>query len=43
MPFGQSTDAQAVMDYIACAQQQILYDSGTAKEAPSDSCAMTSL
>ncbi len=40
---GQSTDAQAVMDYIACAQQQILYDSGTAKEAPSDSCAMTSL
>lgn len=40
---GQSTDPQAVLDYIACAQQQILYDSGTAKTEPSDKCAMTSL
>jgi len=40
---GQSTDPQAVLDYIACAQQQILYDSGTSKTAPGDSCAMTSL
>lgn len=40
---GQSADPQAVLDYIACAQQQILYDSGTAKTAPSNMCAMTSL
>ena len=40
---GQSTDPQAVLDYISCAQQQILNDSGTAKTAPSDMCAMTSL
>lgn len=40
---GQSSDPKAVLDYIACAQQQILNDSGTAKTAPSDMCAMTSL
>jgi multiple sugar transport system substrate-binding protein len=40
---GQSTDAQAVMDYIACQQQQILSDSGTSTIAPSDMCATTSL
>ena len=40
---GQSSDPKAVMDYIACAQQQILNDSGVAKTAPTDACATTSL
>ncbi|EEW25253.1 ABC transporter substrate-binding protein [Rhodobacter ferrooxidans] len=39
----QATDPQAVMDYIACAQQQILLDSGTSKIEPSAMCAGTSL
>lgn len=40
---GQSSDAGKVLDYIACAQQQILNDSGVAKTAPTDACATTSL
>lgn len=40
---GQSSDPKAVLDYIACAQQQILNDEGVAKTAPSDACATTSL
>jgi multiple sugar transport system substrate-binding protein len=40
---GQSKDAQGVLDYIACQQQQILNDSGTSKIAPSDKCATVSL
>lgn len=40
---GQSTDAQGVMNYIACAQQQILFDSGTSKIEPSGACAGASL
>jgi multiple sugar transport system substrate-binding protein len=40
---GQSDDAQGVLDYIACQQQQILSDSGTSKIAPSDKCATVSL
>lgn len=40
---GQSADPKKVLDYIACAQQQILYDSGTAKTEPSGMCGETSL
>lgn len=40
---GQSNDAQAVMNYIACAQQQILVDSGTSTIDPSGMCAGLSL
>jgi len=40
---GQSSDPQAVMNYIACAQQQILADSGTSKIEPSGMCAGLSL
>jgi len=40
---GQATDAQSVLNYIACAQQQILYDSGTAKKEPNAMCATTTL
>lgn len=40
---GQSKDAKAVLDYIACGQQQILYDAGTAKKEPSGACGNVSL
>ncbi|PKP74539.1 MAG: sugar ABC transporter substrate-binding protein [Alphaproteobacteria bacterium HGW-Alphaproteobacteria-6] len=39
----QATDPQAVMNYIACAQQQILFDEGVAKTEPSGICAGISL
>lgn len=39
----QSTDAQKVMDYIACAQQAILFDEGVTKTEASGMCASTSL
>lgn len=40
---GQSKNAQGVLDYIACGQQQILADEGTAKTQPSSKCANVSL
>ncbi len=40
---GQSKDAKGVLDYIACGQQQILYDAGTAKKEPSGVCGNVSL
>ncbi|CAM5769456.1 ABC transporter substrate-binding protein [Labrys miyagiensis] len=40
---GQSADARKVLDYIACQQQQILFDAGTTKTQPSDICGSTSL
>ncbi len=40
---GQSKDAQGVLNYIACGQQQILYDAGTAKKEPSGACGNVSL
>lgn len=40
---GQSEDAMAVLNYIACGQQQILNDAGTAATPPSDACADVSL
>lgn len=40
---GQSKSAQGVLDYIACGQQQILFDEGTAKTQPSDKCSNVSL
>lgn len=40
---GQSTDAAGVLAYIACGQQQILNDAGTAATAPTDACSSTSL
>lgn len=40
---GQTASAKQALDYIACAQQQILYDSGTAKTEPSGMCSSTSL
>jgi len=39
---GQATDAKAVLDYIACGQQQILADAGDAPAVP-DFCYTTSL
>lgn len=39
---GQNEDAKAVLDYIACGQQQILADVGDAPEVP-DMCYSTSL
>ena len=39
---GQNEDARAVLDYIACAQQQILADAGDAPAVP-DMCYTTSL
>ena len=39
---GQNEDAKAVLDYIACAQQQILADAGDAPSVP-DMCFTTSL
>jgi multiple sugar transport system substrate-binding protein len=40
---GQTSSAKQALDYIACGQQQILLDAGTAKTAPSSSCSSTSL
>lgn len=40
---GTTKDPMQALDYIACQQQQILYDAGTAQERPSDACATTSL
>ncbi|MCW6511161.1 ABC transporter substrate-binding protein [Lichenifustis flavocetrariae] len=40
---GQSKSARGVLDYIACGQQQILYDAGTAKKEPSGVCGNVSL
>lgn len=40
---GQSKDAMSVLNYIACGQQQILYDAGTAKKEPSGACGNVSL
>ncbi len=40
---GQSKSAQGVLDYIACGQQQILFEEGTAKTQPSDKCSNVSL
>ena len=40
---GQSKSAKHVLDYIACGQQQILVDEGTAKTPPSGKCASISL
>ena len=40
---GQSTDARGVLNYIACGQQQILYDAGSAKKEPSGVCGNVSL
>jgi multiple sugar transport system substrate-binding protein len=40
---GQSKSAKQVLDYIACGQQQILVDEGTAKTPASAKCASTSL
>lgn len=40
---GQTLDARQALDYIACQQQNILYDDGTASERASDACATTSL
>jgi multiple sugar transport system substrate-binding protein len=39
---GQNEDARAVLDYIACGQQQILADAGDAPQVP-DMCFTTSL
>lgn len=40
---GQSKDAMQVLDYIACGQQQILFEGGFAAEMPSSSCATVRL
>ena len=40
---GQSNSAKHVLDYIACGQQQILVDEGTAKTPASGKCASISL
>lgn len=40
---GTTASAKQALDYIACQQQQILYDDGTASERPSDACSATSL
>jgi multiple sugar transport system substrate-binding protein len=40
---GQTADAKQALDYIACQQQQILYDAGTSKKEPSGMCGSTSL
>ena len=40
---GQSKDAMGVLNYIACGQQQILSDEGTAKKEPSGVCGNVSL
>jgi multiple sugar transport system substrate-binding protein len=40
---GQSTNAKGVLDYIACGQQQILFEAGFAAQAPSGTCATVHL
>lgn len=40
---GTTASAKQALDYIACQQQQILYDDGTASNRPSDACSATSL
>ncbi len=40
---GQTKSAQQALDYIACGQQQILFNEGTAKTSPSGKCASVSL
>lgn len=40
---GQSADASAVLNYIACGQQQILAEAGYSTIMPSDSCATARL
>ncbi|MFB2551975.1 extracellular solute-binding protein [Ensifer soli] len=40
---GSTASAKQALDYIACQQQQILYDDGFASESPSDACGSTSL
>jgi multiple sugar transport system substrate-binding protein len=40
---GSTASAKQALDYIACQQQQILYDDGFAKEGPSDACSAASL
>jgi multiple sugar transport system substrate-binding protein len=40
---GQTSDPMKVLDYVACKQQSILFEAGTAKEKAPDSCASLSL
>jgi multiple sugar transport system substrate-binding protein len=40
---GTTASARQALDYIACQQQQILYDDGSAAERPSDACSAVSL
>ncbi|MDQ0467759.1 extracellular solute-binding protein [Labrys wisconsinensis] len=40
---GQTASAKQALDYVACQQQQILYDSGTAKTEPTGVCGSISL
>lgn len=40
---GQTDDPMRALTFAACQQQQILYDAGTAEEAPSDACSGVSL
>jgi multiple sugar transport system substrate-binding protein len=40
---GQVNDAANTLEYIACAQQKILFEEGTSKIAPPDSCAKVQL
>ena len=35
---GQASDPKHTLDYIACRQQKVLFDSGTAAKAPSAAC-----
>jgi multiple sugar transport system substrate-binding protein len=40
---GATKSAMQALDYIACGQQQILFENGTAKTQPSDKCSSVSL
>ncbi len=40
---GQTSDPQKVLDYVACKQQSILFQAGTAKEKASAACSSISL
>lgn len=40
---GATKSAKQALDYIACGQQQILYDNGTTKTRPSGQCSSVSL
>lgn len=40
---GQTSDPMKVLDYVACKQQSILFEAGTAKEKAPDTCASISL